>query len=194
MSLQQTPISTLTRLNGPKAALVQRVVQAFQGAEWGEAIGGSSQKFIFILKLFTFFCAVQVMPGYQRVQQNWRRAISLTARISHHHPAPPAPTRVSFNPRPPLVRPVFRPAGNHRAPTRVPFNLAAPPNRPAAASLAPPLRPEVRTSTPVGRSRQRSMSMTSPRALLEGGVQDEMDVQGVFITIAQPADLAPERL
>ena len=29
---------------------------------------------------------------------------------------------------------------------------------------------------------------------LAGGVQDEMDVQGVFITIAQPADLAPERL
>ena len=107
---------------------------------------------------------MQVMPGYQRVQQNWRRATSLTARISHHHPAPPAPTRVSFNPQPPLVRPVFRPAGNHRAPTRVPFNLAAPPNRPAAASLAPPLRP----STPMGRSRQRSMSMTSsPRALLE---------------------------
>ena len=99
---------------------------------------------------------MQVMPGYQRVQQNWRRATSLTAQISrlHHRPAP---TRV-----------------RHRAPTRVPLNprpsLAAPPNRhpAAAASLAPPLRPEVGTSTPVGRSRQRSMSMTSsPRALLE---------------------------
>ena len=107
---------------------------------------------------------MQMMPGYPRVQQNWRRATSLTARISrlHHRPAAPAPTRVSLNPRPP----------RHRAPSRVPLNprpsLAAPPNRPAAASLAPPLRPEVGTSTPVGRSRQRSMSMTSsPRALLE---------------------------
>ena len=41
---------------------------------------------------------------------------------------------------------------------------------------------------------QAALDVDDKPKSLAGGVQDEMDVQGVFITIAQPADLAPERL
>ena len=50
------------------------------------------------------------MPGFQRAQQNWRRAASLTARVSlNPHPARTAPSRDSLNPCPALVRPEFLP-------------------------------------------------------------------------------------
>ena len=41
---------------------------------------------------------------------------------------------------------------------------------------------------------QAALDVDDKPKSLAGGVQDEMDVQGVFITIAQPVDLAPERL
>ena len=99
---------------------------------WDSAGRGSWRWFSSSSSPFT--SGLQVLPGYLRARQNWRRASSLAARVSRN-PAPGAP-------------------------------LPAPAQQGGARSRLQAMASEVRT--PIGRSRQRSRSMTSsPSALLE---------------------------
>ena len=131
---------------------------------------------------------VQVMPGYQRAQQNWRRTSNLAARVSINRTSVPAPApgvaaRVSLNrlpagptpapaPGAPALASLHAPAAlvAHYHPVHL-FNcvlVAATAQQGGVQPRSLPMMSDVRASTPIGRSRQRSRSMTSsPGALLE---------------------------
>ena len=119
---------------------------------------------------------MQVMPGFQRARQNWRRSANLAAI----HSLPPPRPELVLHPAP---LPAFLPASIHggvRLPTmrssaasHVRASRGGVPPSPEEAALAlgefAPTTSAARMSTPrpMGRSRQRSRSMTSPNALLE---------------------------
>jgi len=155
----------VARLNGSKEILVRRTVQAFLG------LSGERQ--------------LEVLPGYLRARQNWRRTSSLAARVSRNPPpvaAPPPPPPAFLNALASLNASVGLVNANRLAVAAPPLPnfVTAPalPNPPPGAPLPAPaqqggarsrlqaMASEVRT--PIGRSRQRSRSMTSsPSALLE---------------------------
>ena len=171
--------------------------------EWREAAGGRFQVDFNVSSDYSLITGVQVMPGFQRAQQNWRRTSNLAARVSlNRPPAGPAPApgaaalaylnasaALAAANRPSVAAPPALPPqafvaahdGLRHHPVRL-FNVRASrgehPLGPAAGPALPDqLRPfpsfeamtsDVRSSTPIGRSRQRSRSMTSsPSALLE---------------------------
>ena len=139
---------------------------------------------------------LQVMPGFRRARQNWRRSAALvslaTAPRPRLQPAPlpeprlqpaslpvfltPAPTHGGVSPRnPPILR--SSAVGHVRASRS---DTPLPGAQGSAVADSDQLRPllgEFAPTTseggmatprrPMGRSRQRSRSMTSPSALLE---------------------------
>ena len=106
----------------------------------------------------------QVMPGFQRARQNWRRSANLATMLS----LPPRPDQLAQLARPdqlalhPAPPPTFLPAPVHGGVR--PRGEVLPSAEGAAFALA---TSEATMLTPMGRSRQRSRSMTSPSALLE---------------------------
>jgi len=155
----------VARLNGNKDTLVRRAVQAFQG------LSGERQ--------------LEVMPGFPRARQNWRRTSNLAAQVSRNPPpqvAPPPPPPAFQNALASLNASVGLVNANRLSAAALPLpNFVTPPalpNPPTAAPLHAPAqqggaRPRLQAMasevrTPMGRSRQRSRSMTSsPSALLE---------------------------
>merc|ERR1719222_1572496 len=78
----------VARLNGNKDTLVRRAVQAFQG------LSGERQ--------------LEVMPGFPRARQNWRRTSNLAAQVSRNPPPQVAPPPAL--PNPPTAAPLHAPA------------------------------------------------------------------------------------
>ena len=125
------------------------------------------------------------MPGFPRARQNWRRTSNLAAQVSRNPPprvAPPPPPPAFQNALASLNASVGLVNANRLSAAALPLpNLVTPPalpNPPTAAPLPAPAqqggaRPRLQAMasevrTPIGRSRQRSRSMTSsPSALLE---------------------------
>ena len=99
----------------------------------------------------------QVMPGYQRARQNWRRSANLATMLS----LPPRPDQLALHPAPP---PTFLPAPVHGG---VRPRGEVLPSAEGAAFAPTTSEATMLTPRPMGRSRQRSRSMTSPSALLE---------------------------
>ena len=150
---------------------------------WDSAGRGSWRWFSSSSSPFT--SGAQVLPGYLRARQNWRRTSSLAARVSRNPPpvaAPPPPPPAFLNALASLNASVGLVNANRLAVAAPPLPnfVTAPalPNPPPGAPLPAPaeqggarsrlqaMASEVRT--PIGRSRQRSRSMTSsPSALLE---------------------------
>ena len=150
---------------------------------WDSAGRGSWRWFSSSSSPFT--SGAQVLPGYLRARQNWRRTSSLAARVSRNPPpvaAPPPPPPVFLNALASLNASVGLVNANRLAVAASPLPnfVTAPalPNPPPGAPLPAPAeqggaRPRLQAMvsevrTPIGRSRQRSRSMTSsPSALLE---------------------------
>merc|ERR1711990_316405 len=104
----------VARLNGNKDTLVRRAVQSFQG------LSGERQ--------------LEVMPGFHRARQNWRRTSNLAAQVSHNPPplvAPPPPPPAFQNALASLNASVGLVNANH-------LSAAALPNPPTAAPLPAP--------------------------------------------------------
>ena len=123
------------------------------------------------------FPALQVMPGWQRARHNWRRSAIAVNQVS----LPPVvqPVLVAAPPQGGVLRrPHAAPAqggARRRQPpvmagSSVVGNIRVSRGRGEPALADPQLfvpSSEAAMSTPIGRSRRRSRSMTSPTALLE---------------------------